>query len=173
MLAAGFAPAFVVRPAPTHRLYTRQQAPCYCMAQPPAAASNKTMSGEARCNWAFDGLRANGGVSGVFRTPDLHSCARFLTSGEAAAAKERLRFPAGDSTAFCRTTGAATVCPALACAEAADAGHAVRSALPALDSPAGRSARHAGQQRGSRERQTSQDATPECCEDAPPGCEKY
>ena len=137
MLAAGFAPAFVVRPAPTHRLYTCQQAPCYCMAQPPAAASNETMSGEARCNWAFDsfGLRAHGGASRVFRTSDLHSCARFLTSGEAAAAKERLRFPAGDSTAFCRTTGAATVCPALAYAEAADAGHAVESALPALDSP--------------------------------------
>jgi len=138
MLAAGFAPAFVVRPAPTHRLYTRQQAPCYCMAQPPAAASNETMSGEAWYNWAFDsfGLRAHGGASGLFRTPDLHSCARFLTSGEAAAAKERLRFPAGESTAaFCCTTGAATVCPALAYAEAADAGYAVESALPALDSP--------------------------------------
>ena len=137
MLAAAFAPAFVVRPAPTHRLYTRQQAPCYCMAQPPAAASNETMSGEAWYNWAFDsfGLRAHGGASGLFRTPDLHSCARFLTSGEASAAKERQRFPAGDSTAFCRMTGAAAVCPALAYAEAADAGHAVESALPALDSP--------------------------------------
>lgn len=135
MLAAGFSPAFVVRPAPTHRLITRQQAPCYCMAQPPAAASNATLSGTARCNWAY-GLHANGGApGGVFRTPGVYGCARFLTSGEAAAAQERLRFPAGDSTAFCHTTGAATVWPALAYAEAADAGYAVESALPASDSP--------------------------------------
>ena len=135
MLAAGFAPAFVVRPA-TQRLTTRQQAPCYCMAQPPAAASNETTSGKAQCSLAFDGfgLHTTGGASPVFRTPSLHDCARSLTSGQAAAAKESLRVPLG-----CCTTGAERPLaqPALAYAEAEDAGHGVEAALtlPALDSP--------------------------------------
>ena len=141
MLAAGFAPAFVVRPA-TQRLTTRQQAPCYCMAQPPAAASNETTSGKAQCSLAFDGfgLHTTGGASPVFRTPSLHDCARSPTSGRAAAATESLRVPAGQSADFCTIGAQRPVClahPALAYAEAEDAGHEVEAALtlPALDSP--------------------------------------
>ena len=149
MLAAGLAPAFIVRPA-TQRLTTRQQAPCYCMTQPPAVASNETMSGKAQCSLAFDsfGLHANGGASAVFRTPSLHDCARSLTSGQAAAAKESLRVPAGESAAFCCTTGAVrTAClahPALAYSEAEDAGHGVEATLtlPASDSPQPGAATH-------------------------------
>ena len=144
------AAAFVVRPA-TQRLITRQQAPCYCTAQLHAVALHETMSGKAQCSLAFDsfGLYANGGASAVFRTPSLHDCARSLASGQTVAAKESLRVPAGQSAAFCRTSAASCAStgaertvrspahPALAYAEAEDAGREVEAVLtlPALDSP--------------------------------------
>lgn len=92
---ATLSPAFVVRPV-TRQLTTRQQAPCYRMAQP-AAASNGAMFSQTQCNLAFSSFsfRVNGGVPAVFRL---------------SLQKDSLCAPAGESAVFCCTDGA--VCTA-------------------------------------------------------------
>lgn len=148
-------PAFIL--PTTRQLTARQQTPCYCMAQPPVAASNETMVGKAQSlvvkELGRQGLRRSSSssssttklndfsfraswCSASFRTPSPSRTPCLQN------AKESLHVPAGESAAFCCTYGAVRTesqlaHPVLADAKVEDVGQAAEAALalPALDSP--------------------------------------